>query len=77
VLKLEGQVGGRRVTRTCESADAVTTAAARLLDGCGMHELRMLRILKTLHTAAIDGRTWGWSAAEFALTMHGRQDGGD
>lgn len=66
-------MNGRRVTRTCATADSVTTAAALLLDKCAIHELRLLRILKSLHVAALDGRTWGWSATEFSLTMHGRE----
>lgn len=74
MLRLEGQVNGRRVTRSCDTADSVTTAAAVLLDACAIHELRLLRILKSLHSAALGGRTWGWSAAEFALTLHGEDD---
>lgn len=77
MLRLEGHVAGRRVARDCDSADAAAWTAAVLLDRCAIHELRMLRILKSLHVAALDGRTWGWSAAEFALTLHGRQDGSD
>ena len=74
MLRLEGEVNGRRVARSCDTADSVTTAAAVLLDACAINELRLLRILKALHLAALDGRTWGWSAAEFALTLHGKQD---
>lgn len=77
MLRLEGQVNGRRVTRTCKTADSVTTTAAVLLDGCAINELRLMRILRSLYGAALDGRTWGWSATEFSLTMHGRQDSGD
>lgn len=74
MLRLEGQVNGRRVTRNCKTADSVTWTAAALLDACALHELRLMRILKSLHLAALDGRTWGWSADEFSLSMHGRQD---
>lgn len=77
MLQLEGHVNGRRVARTCATADSVTTAAAILLDACSINELRLLRILKTLHLAALDGRSWGWSAAEFSLTLHGWPDGAD
>jgi hypothetical protein len=76
VLRLEGNVNGRRVTRSCESADSVTTAAAVLLDACAINELRLMRILKSLHLAALDGRTWGWSATEFTLSLHSQQDSG-
>jgi len=76
VLRLEGQVTGRRVARSCDTADSVTIAAAVLLDACAINELRLLRILKSLHLAALDGRTWGWSAAEFTLSLHGQQDNG-
>jgi hypothetical protein len=64
------------VVRTCETADSVTTTAAVLLDVCAINELRLMRILKSLHLAALSGRTWGWSATEFALTLHGKQDDG-
>jgi hypothetical protein len=76
MLRLEGSVNGRRVTRNCETADSVTTAAAVLLDACAINELRLLRILKSLHLAALGGRTWGWSAAEFTLSLHGQQGDG-
>jgi hypothetical protein len=76
MLRLEGNVNGRRVARTCESADSAVTEAAIALDACAINELRLLRILKSLHLAALDGRAWGWSAAEFALTLHGQQDDG-
>jgi hypothetical protein len=76
VLRLEGSVNGRRVARDCETADSVTTAAAVLLDACAINELRLLRVLRSLHLAALHGRTWGWSAAEFALTLRGHQDDG-
>ena len=76
MLRLEGSVNGRRVARTCETADSVTTTAAVLLDACAINEPRLMRILRSLHLAALDGRTWGWSAAEFALTLHGQEDGG-
>lgn len=75
MLLLEGHVGGRRVTRDCDTADSVTTAAATLLDECAISELRLLVILKSLYSAAAASRTWGWSSAEFALTLHGQQDG--
>jgi hypothetical protein len=76
VLRLEGDVNGRHVTRTCDTAESVIAEAARLLGTCTLNELRLLRILKSLHTAAREGRSWGWSAAEFTLTMEGWQDGG-
>lgn len=69
MLTLEGNVNGRRVVRTAESPDEVTTEAAMLLDACAINELRLLQILKTLHSAACDGCTWGWSATEFVLTL--------
>jgi len=74
VLRLEGSVNGRRVARNCDTADSVTTVAAVLLDACAINELRRMRILKSLHLAALDGRTWGWSAMEFELSLHGQQD---
>lgn len=74
MLMLEGQVNGRRVARDCETADAVAWAAAVLLDACAIHELRLLMILKSLHSAALDGRTWGWSGVDFVLSLHGRPD---
>jgi hypothetical protein len=77
MLRLEGSVNGRRIARTCDTADAVTTEAAIVLDACVVSELRLLRILKSLHAAARDGQTWGWSAPEFALTLHGQPDGSD
>ena len=40
------------------------------------NELRLSMILRSLHSAALNGRTWGWSAMEFALTLHGQPDGG-
>lgn len=70
MLRLEGSVNGRRVARTCETPDAATTTAAVLLDGCAINELRLMRILTSLYGAALDGRTWGWSAPEFSLTLH-------
>ena len=76
MLWLEGYVNGRRVARSCDTADSVTNAAAILLDACALNELRLLRILKSLHLAALNGRTWGWSASEFALTLHDQQGGG-
>lgn len=76
MLRLEGNVNGRRIMRTCESPDEVTTEAAIALDKCPINELRLMRVLKSLHAAACDGRTWGWSAAEFALTLHGQPDNG-
>ena len=79
MLRLEGSVNGLRVARNCETADSVTATAAVLLDACAINELRLLRILESLHLAALDGRTWGWSATEFSLSLHGQQDigGGD
>ena len=59
-----------------KTADSAVTEAAITLHACAINELRLLRILKSLHLAALDGRTWGWSAAEFALTLHGKQDDG-
>lgn len=77
MLRLEGSVNGRRVARDCGTADAVANTAAMLLDACSLHELRFARILNSLYRAAVNGRTWGWSAAEFTLTLHGREDDGD
>jgi hypothetical protein len=74
MLRLEGSVNGRRVTRTCESAESVARTAAALLDACAISELRLMRILKSLHLAALDGRSWGWSATEFTLSLHGQRD---
>jgi len=74
MLRLEGNVNGRRVVRTCDTADSVIVIAAMLLDACAISDLRLLRILTSLHLAALHGRTWGWSAAEFALTLRGRED---
>lgn len=76
MLTLEGQVRGRRVVRDCDTADSVTSLAALLLDACGINELRLLMILKSLHTAALDGRTWAWSGADFVLSLHGEQVNG-
>jgi hypothetical protein len=73
VLKLEGSVNGRHVTRNCETAVSATSAAAVLLDACAINEHRLIRILKSLHLAALNGRTWGWSATEFTLSLHGQQ----
>ena len=72
MLTLEGSVNGRRITRVCETADSAVTEAALVLDGCPMHELRMLQILKSLHSAACGGRTWGWGGADFSLSLHGQ-----
>ena len=76
MLTLEGHVNGRKVLRDCETAESATWTAAVLLDVCVIHELRLGMILRSLHAAAMDGRTWGWSAMEFALTLHGHQDDG-
>lgn len=70
MLKLEGNVNGRRVSRLCESADEAVTEAAMLLDTCVINELRLMQILKSLHAAASDGLTWGWSSPNFALSLH-------
>lgn len=40
MLRLEGNVNGRRIMRTCESPDEVTTEAAIALDKCPINELR-------------------------------------
>lgn len=74
MLRLEGEINGRRVVRDCETAESVTWTAAVLLDVCQINELRLGIILKSLHSAALDGRTWGWSAQEFTLSLHGRED---
>jgi hypothetical protein len=74
MLRLEGEVNGRKVVRDCETAESATWTAAVLLDVCAINELRLGMILRSLHTAALAGRTWGWSAMEFALTLHGDQD---
>lgn len=76
MLRLEGEINGRKVVRDCDTAESVTWTAAVLLDVCAIHELRLGMILHSLHSAALDGRTWGWSAMEFALTLHGQPDGG-
>lgn len=74
MLRLEGSVNGRRVARDCETADSAAATAAVLLYECAINELRLLRILKSLHRAALDGRTWGWSATEFSLSLHSQRD---
>lgn len=74
MLRLEGQINGRKVVRDCPTAESATWTAAVLLDTCRINELRLGRILRTLHSAARDGRTWGWSAEEFALTLHGQEE---
>lgn len=76
MLRLEGEINGRKVVRDCDTAESVTWTAAVLLDVCAIHELRLGMILRSLHSAALDSRTWGWSAMEFALTLHGQPDGG-
>lgn len=75
MLRLEGHVNGQPVSEDCASADTAMLIAASLLptvDGS-----RLLFILGSLRTAALEGRAWGWSGLEFSLTMHRRQDGGD
>jgi hypothetical protein len=75
MLRLEGTVNGRRIVRDCDSPDEATTETALVLDGCAIHELRLMQILTSIYTAARDGRTWGWSGTEFALTLH-KDNGG-
>lgn len=75
VLRLEGHVEGCRVLHDCATADSVTRSAAVLLEACVINELRLNMILGSLYSAALAGRTWSWSATEFALALHGKSDG--
>lgn len=69
MLRLECEVNGKRVARTCEDEDEAVSMAVELLDGCAIEELRLIRVLRSLEAAARCGNTWGWSATEFALTL--------
>lgn len=70
MLRLECEVNGRRVARSCEDGAEAVSLAVELLDGCAIEELRLIRVLRSLETAVRCGdTTWGWSATEFALTL--------
>ncbi|HTJ71451.1 MAG TPA: hypothetical protein VL551_28170 [Actinospica sp.] len=73
MLRLEGTVNGERVSEECHTADTLVLAAAASLPG-SLDGNRLLYILATLRSAALSGRTWGWSGEGFTLTLYRQRD---
>lgn len=72
MLRLEGHVHGKRISRDFEAAELVAVLVCSLLEEIDPRRLTL--ILGSLLSAAGDGKSWGWSAEEFTLTLHGKAE---